>query len=103
MDDGVRLPLPVNATGEGRRVSYGIRPEHIRLSDQGVAGVIHLVEPTGAATEVVVQAGNQQITIVAHERLAVRPGQQVNLAIDVSEICLFDAEGKRIAAGATAS
>jgi multiple sugar transport system ATP-binding protein len=101
-DDGVQLPVPVIATGEGRKVSYGIRPEHIRLSDTGVAGVVHLVEPTGAATEVVVQVGNQQITVVAHERLAVRPGQQVNLLIDVSKICFFDAEGKRILAEATA-
>jgi multiple sugar transport system ATP-binding protein len=96
-DDGVQLPVPIT-DGEGRKVSYGIRPEHIRLSDIGVAGVIHLVEPTGAATEVVVQVGNQEITIVAHERLPVRPGQQVNLSVDVSKICFFDAEGKRILA-----
>ncbi|MBY3307953.1 sn-glycerol-3-phosphate ABC transporter ATP-binding protein UgpC [Rhizobium laguerreae] len=102
-DDGVQLPVPVIATGEERKISYGIRPEHTRLSDAGVAGVVHLVEPTGAATEVVVQVGNQQITVVAHERLAVRPGQQVNLSIDVSKICFFDAAGKRVLAGASAS
>jgi multiple sugar transport system ATP-binding protein len=94
--DGIRLPLPASDISSGRRLSYGIRPEHIRLSDQGVPGVIHLVEPTGATTEVAVQVGSQQIAAIAHERLTVQPGQHVMLSIDVSKVCLFDADGQRI-------
>ncbi|KAB1120496.1 TOBE domain-containing protein [Neorhizobium galegae] len=50
-----------------------MRPEHIVLSDKGVAGTVHLVEPTGSSTEVMVTVGTQQISVLAHERLLVRP------------------------------
>ena len=94
--DGIRLAMPASNAVDGQKVSYGIRPEHIRLSDQGVAGTIHVVEPTGASTEVIVRAGAQQIALTAHERLASRPGQQVRLAIDTAKVCLFDADGRRL-------
>ena len=94
--DGIRLALPVSGVLDGQRVCYGIRPEHIHLSDQGVPGTIHIVEPTGASTEVIVQAGEQQIAFTAHERLSARPGQNVLLSIDTEKVCLFDANGRRI-------
>lgn len=74
--DGVQLLLPSEALQDGRKLHYGIRPEHIVLSDQGVAGTVHLVEPTGSSTEVVVTVGSQEISVLAHERLPVRPAQQ---------------------------
>ncbi|PZM07353.1 ABC transporter ATP-binding protein [Rhizobium tubonense] len=96
--DGSRFPLPAVSLAEGHRISYGIRPEHIRLSDKGVAGTVHLVEPTGATTEIVAIVGRQQLVALAHERLVVQPGQQVMLAIDLSKVCLFDEAGHRITA-----
>jgi len=95
-DDGVRLPMPAAAVTDGGRIHYGIRPEHIVLSDKGVPGTVHLVEPTGASTEVIVTAGRQQITVLAHERLPVRPGQQVHLAYDTAKVCLFDEREQRV-------
>ncbi|NEI69227.1 sn-glycerol-3-phosphate ABC transporter ATP-binding protein UgpC [Rhizobium lusitanum] len=94
--DGMRLTLPVSSAADGQRVFYGIRPEHIRLSDQGVPGTVHIIEPTGASTEVIVQAGAQRITLTLHERLISKPGQDVRLRIDTSKVCLFDADGRRI-------
>jgi multiple sugar transport system ATP-binding protein len=94
--DGQRFPLPPANFEEGRRLSYGIRPEHIRLSDTGVSGVVHLVEPTGATTEVVVKVGSHHLVALAHERLSVHPDQQVLLAIDTDKVCLFADDGRRI-------
>lgn len=94
---GIRFPLPPGNLAEGRKIAYGIRPEHVVLSDRGVSGTVHLVEPTGATTEVIVSVGDQQIVVLAHERLIVRPGQQVQLAFDLSKICLFGERGQRIA------
>lgn len=94
--DGIRLALPVSGVTDGQQVSYGIRPEHICLSDQGVPGIIHIVEPTGASTEVIVQAGGQQIAFTAHQRISARPGDNVFLAIDTEKVCLFDVNGQRI-------
>jgi multiple sugar transport system ATP-binding protein len=94
--DGLRLALPVSDVVDGQKVSYGIRPEHIRLSDEGVPGMIYIIEPTGASTEVIVQAGAQQIALTAHERLHLQPGQKVCLAIDTAKVCLFDSDGRRI-------
>ncbi|MBW6424349.1 sn-glycerol-3-phosphate ABC transporter ATP-binding protein UgpC [Rhizobium sp. XQZ8] len=97
MPDGVRLPLPPAADIEdGRKLHYGIRPEHIALADRGVAGTVHLVEPTGSSTEVMVTVGVQQISVLAHERLPVRPGQHVHLSYDVSKVCLFDEREQRV-------
>jgi multiple sugar transport system ATP-binding protein len=94
--DGLRLALPVSNVVDGQKVSYGIRPEHIRLSDEGVPGAIYIIEPTGASTEVIVQTGTQQIALTAHERLALQPGQDVRLTIDTAKVCLFDSDGQRI-------
>jgi multiple sugar transport system ATP-binding protein len=94
--DGISFPLPANAPAEGSRIHYGIRPEHIVLSDKGVAGIVHLVEPTGASTEVIVSVGKHQVVVQAHERLVVQPGQQVHLAYDPAKVCLFDEGEQRI-------
>jgi len=94
--DDLRLPMPVGNFVEGATIHYGIRPEHIVLADKGVPGTVHLVEPTGASTEIIVTVGSQQLVVLAHERLQVRPGQHVNLAYDLSKVCLFDAGERRI-------
>jgi multiple sugar transport system ATP-binding protein len=94
--DGLRLALPPSAVADRQTLSYGIRPEHIRIAEEGLPGIIHIIEPTGASTEVIVRAGAQQIAVTAHERILAQPGDQVHLAIDTSKVCLFDAEGGRI-------
>jgi len=94
---GARWPLPAGLGAEGQTVSYGIRPTDLRLADEGVAATVSIVEPTGAETELLVEVGSQQLTVVMHGRTAVRPGDGVKLALDAAKSHVFDgASGQRI-------
>ena len=94
---GIDLPLPdLPAVAEGRKVTYGIRPEHLVLSDRGLAVSIVVVEPTGAEIQLVVRAGDLELTVVVRERQAFQPGQTLHLAPMREMIHLFDEAGERI-------
>ena len=78
---------------EGRRVVYGIRPEHLAFdpaSDLSVEVVV--VEPTG--TEILVKCllGGVEVKAVFHERHALAPGERIGLKPTPEHIYLFDAE-----------
>jgi multiple sugar transport system ATP-binding protein len=85
-----------NAAGvkEGQSVHYGIRPTDIALSaqGQGVAAKVVVVEPTGAETELLVQVGQSQLTVVLHGRTAVQPGDTVYLGLAIDKVHLFDGQ-----------
>jgi multiple sugar transport system ATP-binding protein len=51
------------------------------------------VEPTGAETELLLQIGQQQLTLVLHGRTAAQPGDTVHLAIDGAKAHVFDGQG----------
>jgi multiple sugar transport system ATP-binding protein len=92
---GVRWPLADVAAAEGQSVAYGIRPGDLGLAgadDAGtVPGEIVVVEPTGAETELLIQAGDAQLTLVTHGRPDVNPGDRIGLAIDPAKVHVFDA------------
>ena len=51
---------------DGQAVAYGIRPAHLTLaaaSDRTVPGEVIVVEPTGAETELLIQAGDAQVIL----------------------------------------
>jgi multiple sugar transport system ATP-binding protein len=60
---GAMLPLPGNMPGrEGQPVYYGIRPDHLAISNKGgLDAIIEVVEPTGADTLVFASIGDQKI------------------------------------------
>ena len=49
---------------EGRRVVYGVRPEHLDLADSGFAAKVVVVEPTGSETHVVMRLGSHDVVAV---------------------------------------
>ena len=88
---GVRWPLGHTAGADGQAVSYGVRPEHLSLGGSGaVPAEIIVVEPTGAETELLVQAGEAQIVLVTHGRPVVNPGDKIGLAVDPALVHVFD-------------
>jgi multiple sugar transport system ATP-binding protein len=89
---GVRWPLAGASGGDGQAVSYGVRPEHLRVTDAsaGVPAEIIVVEPTGAETELLVQAGASQVILVTHGRPQVNPGDRIGLAVEQGSVHLFD-------------
>ncbi|RVA15480.1 sn-glycerol-3-phosphate ABC transporter ATP-binding protein UgpC [Mesorhizobium sp. M7A.F.Ca.US.002.01.1.1] len=93
--DGTVFPLPALGQGESA-LAWGIRPEHLKLSDSGVPAVVEVVEPTGAETLVMAKAGNNTLSALLRERISVMPGQKVFLAPDLTQLHLFNAKGQRI-------
>jgi multiple sugar transport system ATP-binding protein len=99
-EHGNRLSLGrAPATSEGRRAVYGIRPEHLHLSADGVPVTVVVVEPTGAETQAVVKAGEDQLVCVFRERISAKPGEIIRVAPEPGLIHLFDADdGHRLTA-----
>ena len=91
--DGIQLPLNPKANVEdGQAITYGIRPEHISLGEDGFLGAVELIEPTGAETLVFSKVGNAEICARTMERSDVKRGDSVGLIPDINKVMLFNAE-----------
>jgi len=94
------LILPVHdapAASVGQPVYYGIRPEHFRLTGDGIPVEVLVVEPTGSETQVVAKAGGREIICVFRERINARPSEVIRIAPDPALVHLFHREsGRRI-------
>jgi len=95
---GVRLPLAdAPSTWDGRPVTYGVRPEHLVLADDGAEAEVHVVEPTGSELQVVAKMGGEDVIAVFRERHQFRPGDKIRLKPDPRLVHLFDAaSGQRM-------
>ncbi len=95
---GAKLPvakIPVNS--DGRHVTYGVRPEHFTIADDGVDAEVIVVEPTGSETQLVAKMAGHDVVAIFRERYDFRPGQKVKLKPQEDVVHLFDKEtGKRI-------
>ena len=101
--DGTRWPLEHGPGAEGQAVAYGVRPGDLRLGSATTAGAVPaeivVVEPTGAETELLIQAGQSQLILVTHGRPVVNPGDRIGLTIDPGKVHVFDeATGARLSA-----
>jgi multiple sugar transport system ATP-binding protein len=98
MAHGQRWPLPgMQGLHSGLQVHYGIRPTDLVLAPEGVQAKVIVVEPTGAETELLLQVGEQRITVVTHGRASVSPDEWVCLGLDTSKVHLFDSpSGQRL-------
>ena len=96
---GVSVPLNgAAAAAGGAPVVLGVRPEHLRLSDDGFPVEVVVIEPTGSEIQVIGRTpGGEEIVANFRERHAFEPGQTVKLAAEPGLIHLFDGEtGKRL-------
>ena len=53
-------------------------------------GEVVVIEPMGAETELLIQAGEAQVVLVSHGRPIVNPGDKIGLAIDPAVVHVFD-------------
>ncbi|HET7453595.1 MAG TPA: TOBE domain-containing protein, partial [Thermoanaerobaculia bacterium] len=108
--DGVRLslPRPELASAAGRKVVFGIRPEHISLAASGrpisdiawaslglpakVPATIEFVEPLGHRVIVTASSGIGPFLLETEIHAAVRPGERVDLWFDMNRAYLFDGD-----------
>ncbi|EJC82501.1 ATPase component of ABC-type sugar transporter [Rhizobium leguminosarum bv. trifolii WSM2297] len=96
-DQGVTLPLGHTDAEEGRAVTYGIRPEHITIGDDGVPVEVSVFEPTGSETLIFGRVGGVPIDALIRERIEVDPGRTMYFHIDPRRVHIFDREtGQRL-------
>lgn len=94
--DGIELPLGINGKVDGEDLSYGIRPEHLRLGDSGIPVNVAVVEPTGAETQVLGRIGEQPVVCVFRERLDIRSGSVIHVMPETDKLHIFDENGQRL-------
>jgi multiple sugar transport system ATP-binding protein len=90
---GIEVPVPPVGEGvSGRALALGVRPEHVRLGDDGaLRGEIVDAEYLGTTQIVTIRAasGLLKARIPASER--VRAGETTGLSFDTATLSLFDA------------
>jgi multiple sugar transport system ATP-binding protein len=94
MGQGGRVELPVGAMpAEGRAVTVGIRPEHVRIGPAGGTGhptTVDLVEPTGFGTIVHVRVFDLPMKVFTLDRGVAKAGAPVRVDLDPERLHLFD-------------
>jgi multiple sugar transport system ATP-binding protein len=94
-EGGALLPLPAHAPATV--ATYGVRPEHLSLAEDGLPATIVLVEPTGSETQVSLRIGNSTLIGAFRERVTGRPGDTLHVKPDLSLVHLFGPDGNRLA------
>jgi len=94
---GAQWAMPANVTSasQGQQVYFGIRPSDLNLASSGIAARVVVVEPTGAETELLLQIGEQSLTLVMHGRTDVKPDDTVYLQFDANKAHVFDATSEQ--------
>ncbi|WP_416068079.1 ABC transporter ATP-binding protein [Rhizobium sp. ZK1] len=96
-DQGVILPVDRVNAEDGKAVTYGIRPEHITISDDGIPVEVSVYEPTGSETLIFGRVGGTPIDALIRERLEVAPGKTLHFHIDPRRVHIFDqSTGQRL-------
>ena len=87
VNDAQSQAVQAHAAGE---LVYGLRPEAIRFSDQGVPGQLSMIEPTGPETYATADTPVGKLTARIPGVLHARVGEQVHLQWDADQVHLFD-------------
>jgi len=83
---------PAVLPGRGAGLTLGIRPEHIRLVDQGgVPAAVISAEYHGADTVVTARVGEELLLVRAAGQVALAAGSQVRLGWEPGALHIFDA------------
>jgi len=103
---GVQLPLKgyafSNTPQRGQEVEFGVRPEHILLSQAGAEQPItmqadtELVEPMGADTVLWTRVGDNTLTIRTDSESTVKTGDQISIGFNPARASLFALDGSRL-------
>jgi multiple sugar transport system ATP-binding protein len=90
------LALPAPSSSLPSAVDVGVRPEHLRVVDDGAAdgpflarGELLAVEPLGAETHLTARVGDERIRARLPGFVARRPGERVTFSLD-APLHLFD-------------
>jgi multiple sugar transport system ATP-binding protein len=94
---GLTLPLPEAVRAErGRKVVYGVRPEHLALTTDGPAlATVNVLEPTGPELHIYADLAGHEICAVSRDRLSLTPGSEIRLSPSLDRVHLSDVESGR--------
>ncbi|RUT28367.1 ATP-binding cassette domain-containing protein [Arsenicitalea aurantiaca] len=90
---GTSLPAPFSSA-EAR--TYGVRPEHIMLSETGLPARIVMLEPTGSETVATLELGSHLVNALFRERMPQKVGDAITVSIAPDRVALFNEDGNRI-------
>lgn len=76
----------------GRAVEFGVRPEHVRVGENGIEGRVQILQPIGPATHVKIDTAAGAFIASVPGFLRVKPGDAVNIEIQPSDLHVFDKE-----------
>jgi multiple sugar transport system ATP-binding protein len=95
---GTVWPLPPDAkAAEGMEVIYGFRPEHLRLDPAGIPALVHVIEPTGSETQVLLRIADIPLMGAFRERISAKRGTELRISPDPALVHLFDkTTGRRL-------
>lgn len=83
-----------------KQIALGIRPHALHIGKGPITGKVISCQWLGDQTHVAIDAGGRTVVSVAHERVSVRPGEDVTLRAAAADLHLFDREsGQAIAHG----
>jgi multiple sugar transport system ATP-binding protein len=92
----------------GRKVTLGVRPEHIsrriqgsepRLGEDAISVLVDLVQPTGTRTYVQFRLDGREVTVELPSHTVEEPGSTIDLLVDMSRIVLIDPESQKVIPG----
>ena len=89
------VPLHNIQPGAAAGLTAGIRPEHIRISGNGVSATVVTAEYHGADTIVTAQVNGSSLLVRAPGQVDLAPGSQVRLGWEPAAVHIFDSEGRK--------
>jgi multiple sugar transport system ATP-binding protein len=86
---------------EGKEVLFGVRPEHITVSEKGLKATINVVEKLGNETILYcrIKDNKQDVVIKGNNSLLYESGNEIFLSFDMSQAHLFDIESSQALLG----
>ena len=83
----------------GKSVILGVRPEDVRINDgvkeNGVSGVVEVVENMGSEKFLYLNNGNENISAKVGRETMVEPGDSVSIGFNLSKVHFFDKESEK--------
>jgi multiple sugar transport system ATP-binding protein len=89
------LPLPKgNKVEAGRKVIYGVRPEHLDpvANGEGLPAKVSVIEPTGPEIHIYAELAGEEVCAITDDRLVLKRDEIIGLRPRLDRIHLFDAE-----------
>lgn len=97
----VQAPMASTPIDQGAALTFGIRPEHLRLAapnSGGIDGTVMVAERLGGETYFHIRVADKSMIarVDADASSAVSVGDRVGLIFDPSQVHVFDSAGKRL-------